>query len=303
MARAGDYSLGAQVWALRVYGGVDPRTFRALIGRLGSPANILSAEFEELMAIERLGNARSREIFDCRGCLDEATYFIDSLQPLNIKYSTIMDEDYPDPLRQLSDAPPILFYRGVLPASNEKIVSIFGAANADSEGIRYAVELASRLGEKSVSIVSGLGQGIQAAAHIGAMKRNARTYAVLNCGLENIQPKENSPLAAEIVRCGGIISEYHPDAETKQSNDEFREHSRLVAGISQAVIIAEASCGSADVFDMAAFCADLGKIMFILIDRYDMPGQGNSSIERIISMGAIPFSLADGIGIILRSLV
>lgn len=295
------YSTAAQVWALRQYGEVGPRTFRALIATFGNPEAVHQAEISELSAIEGLGEKRSQKIYDSCNCLDESEDFLKSLETRNIKYSTIFDESYPGLFEELNDPPPIIFYRTELPQEGEKTVAIVGSHNATNEGIGYAVELASKLAMQSVSIVSGLARGIDAGAHIGALKAGGRTFALLGSGLDNIYPEDNRPLANEIAKHGGLISEYRPDAG--YSTRGLMARNRLVVGLSQAVIIGELLTDSSGTLDTATFCDQLGKIMFVLMDDCDRPGRDNSSVDKVLSMGAIPIRLDDGIDIILKSLV
>jgi len=301
MKKPGEYSLAAQIWALRHHGEVGPRTFRALMARLERPESVFHLEIEELMDIEGLGEKRSRKIFKADEYLAESEAFINSLANINVNYCTSFDECYPHLFAELNDPPAIIFSRGDLPRKDEKTVAIVGSHKATNEGIVYAVELATRLVEKNISIVSGLASGIDSAAHIGALKANGRTHAAIGSGLDQIYPDENRSLAAEIIRHGSVISEYPPD--TKTNPGRLMARNRLVVGLSQSVVIGEVLPDSAGTLDTATFCHQLGKLMFIMIDGCDQPGRDNSAVEKIIAMGAIPFSLKDGIDLVVKSLV
>jgi DNA processing protein len=301
MKRAGEYSLAAQVWTLREYGEVGPRTFRALIVHYGSPAAILEAELDELKAIHGLGDVRSRKICDCFEMLGKAEEFIQSLKEREIGFAVSSNENYPELLLELNDPPPIIFYRGKLPEKNEKTVAIVGTHKATNEGIASAVGLASQLADKSVSIVSGLARGIDASAHIGAIKGDGKTYAVIGSGFDNIYPEENRPLAIEIAHNGGIISEYPPDATI--SDGRLIARNRLTVGLSQAVIIGEVFGDSSGTLDTARFCHELGKLMFVIIDSNTILDGDKSGIEKVLAMGAIPLTADQSVDIITKSLV
>jgi len=296
-----NYSKPAKVWALRHYGEVGPRTFRALIGYFDSVDAIHGAGLDELKAIEGLGEIRSKKIFEASYHLDEAADFINSLNDINIRCCTALDKNYPNLFEELNDPPPIIFYRGELPAQNEKRVAIVGSHEATGEGINVAVELASQLAKKSVSVVSGLAAGIDAAAHVGALKGGGKTFAVLGSGLENIYPQENRSLAVEIMNNGGLISEYPPDAKSSAGN--LLARNRLVVGLSQAVIIGEVFPDSAGTIDTATFCHEIGKLMFIMLDGCDARGRDNAGMEKVLELGAIPVYLAKDIDTITKSLV
>ncbi len=295
------YSTAAMVWALRRYGEAGPRTFRSLLTRYGRLDEIFLAEVDELKRIDGLGEKRSRLISEADKYLDESEDFIKSLDSGNIKYSTLYDENYPVLFQELNDPPPIIFYLGRLPKNDEKTVAIVGSHKATNEGISYAVELAKTLAEKSVSIVSGMAVGIDTAGHIGALKGNGPTYALLGSGLDSVQKENNRALAGEILKEGGIISEYPPDAG--YSVGGLMARNRLIVGLSQAVVIGEVMADSSGTLDSATFCNELGKIMFILIDGCERPGRDNSAVEKILAMGGIPFNLSGGIEMIIKALV
>jgi len=295
------YSIAAQVWALRHFGGAGPRTFRSLLVRFHDLENIFRAEMDELTAIDGLGKKRSEKIYDCSQALDESEEFIRLMTEREIKSITEFDESYPEIFRELNDPPPIIFVRGQLPSGDEKRVAIVGSHKATVEGISYAVELAGRLAKKSVSVVSGLARGIDASAHLGAIRAGGKSYAVIGSGFDYIYPEENRPLSNELIANGGLISEYAPD--TKSSPGLNMARNRLIVGLSQAVIIGEILGDSAGTLDSATCCSQLGKIMFVLIDGCDMPGKDNKGVEKVISLGAIPITLDDAIEKITMSLV
>ncbi len=301
MKRAYEYSVASQVWALKEFGNVGPRTFRALMAYFGNLAAILEADADELNKLNGFSDKKALRVANSFHSLSKAEVFINSLHEREIGYCTIFDDNYPSLFMELNDPPPIIFYRGELPQIEEKPVSIVGSHRATGEGIALAVELASRLAKESVSIVSGLARGIDTAAHIGALKGNGKTYAVLGTGFDNIQPEENRPLAAEITKNGGLISEYAPNVGYSAS--QLIARNRLTAGLSQAVVIGEIFSDSNGTMDTASFCQETGKIMFILIDNYGQEGHDNGGVEKVLAMGAIPISLSSGVDIIIKSLV
>jgi len=295
------YSTAAKVWALREFGEVGPRTFRALMARFGDLENIHQAGLDELASIEGLGEKRSQKIFESSNSLDSSTDFIEMLDGINVDYATIFDSSYPELFKELNDPPPFIFYRGELPADDEKTVGLVGSHKASNDGIAVAVNLAQNLSERSVSVVSGLARGIDSAAHIGALKGKGRTYAIIGSGLEHVYPEENRPLAAEIIRKGALITEYKPDAPL--ASGKLMARNRLIVGLSQAVIIGEVLPDSSGTLDTATFCHQVGKLMFILTDNIDKPGVDNSGVDKVLELGAIPVNSGTDIDTIVKSLV
>ena len=149
---------------------------------------------------------------------------------------------YPRLLKEISDAPEKIFVLGNFQnkqfADNLKI-SIVGTRRATSEGKALAKELAKKLSEKGIIIVSGLAMGIDTAAHQGTVEANGRTIGVLANGLDSIYPAQNENLAEKIIELNGaIISEYPPGTPAYQN--QFLERNRIVSGLCDATIIIEA---------------------------------------------------------------
>jgi DNA processing protein len=301
MKRAYEYSIAAQVWTLREFGEVGPRGFRALMAHFENLPAILEADIERLNAVTGLGKKRAEKINECFKSIEESEVFLNGLKEREIGYSTIFDDDYPTLFMELNDPPPIIFYRGRLPEKSEKTVAIVGSHKATGEGIKNSVDLAAKLTKDVVSIVSGLARGIDAAAHLGAISNGGHTYAVLGSGFDHILPEENIPLAGEIIKSGGLISEYPPDAH--YSTGRIMARNRLTVGLSQAVIVAELFGDSNGTLDTATFCHELGKLMFVLIDGCDLPGRDNAGVTKVLSLGAIPITLEKGLDLVKKSLI
>ncbi|MBN2227565.1 MAG: DNA-processing protein DprA [candidate division Zixibacteria bacterium] len=295
------YSLAAMVWALRHYGDVGPRTFGALMAYFETVAAVFQAELEELLGINGLGEKRAGKIFRASDFLAEAERFIGLLPGMNINCATIYDSDYPSLFFELNDPPPMIFYRGTLPQQDEKRVALIGSRNVTAEGIQNAVTLAEKLAEQKVSVVSGLAQGIDAAAHVGALKGGANSYAIIGSGLDHITPKDHFSLAVELIHNGAVISEYAPDVKTSPAR--LISRNRLTVGMSQAVVVGEISGDSTGTVDCAKFCNQLGKLTFVLTDGADLPGRDNTGLEQVLKTGAIPITMENGVDMITRSLV
>ena len=167
---------------------------------------------------------------------------VNRLLSQEIKIIKKEDDYYPRLLKEISDAPEKIFVLGNFQnkqfADNLKI-SIVGTRRATSEGKALAKELAKKLSEKGIIIVSGLAMGIDTAAHQGTVEANGRTIGVLANGLDSIYPAQNENLAEKILESGGaIISEYPPG--TPALPHQFLERNRIVSGLRDAITIIEA---------------------------------------------------------------
>jgi DNA processing protein len=147
--------------------------------------------------------------------------------------------DYPLALAELADAPPVLWVKGRQDLLMRPMLALVGARNASSLGIRMARRLAESLGQSHV-IVSGLARGIDTVAHEAAL--DSGTVAVMAGGIDVIYPAENAHLAEQLAQKGCLISEQPPGTEPQARHFPLRN--RIVAGLSQAVVVVEAATQS-----------------------------------------------------------
>lgn len=156
---------------------------------------------------------------------------------------------YPQPLADISDAPPVLWAMGDLTLLQRPMVALVGARNASSLGTRMARKLAAGLGEAGITVVSGLARGIDAAAHLAALPTG--TIAVMAGGIDVIYPVENTRLAEEIGQKGLRISEQACGLEPQARHFPLRN--RIISGLSKSVIVVEAATRSGSL--ITARCA------------------------------------------------
>lgn len=147
-------------------------------------------------------------------------------------------------LQGLSDCPDELFFIGVSPENLWKnySVGIVGSRDVSEESIQAAFNYGAKMAKEGNIVVSGLAKGIDTAAFEGAISENGCCVAVLPSGLGEITPKSNIDLAKKIIENGGcLISEY--PSETKPQKWRFLARNRIIAGLSDAVVIGEARSG------------------------------------------------------------
>lgn len=159
----------------------------------------------------------------------------------DIKTIKITDKNYPVQLKTLSDAPKVLYYRGVLPTDDEKMVAVVGTRRSSSYGEQATFKITGDLVNAGVSIVSGMAPGIDTFAHRACVERGKRTIAILGTGLDekSIYPQENLELSRQIVKNGGcLISEYA--SGTPGYLGHFPQRNRIVVALSLGVVVIEA---------------------------------------------------------------
>ena len=149
---------------------------------------------------------------------------------------------YPDALRPLPDAPPVLTVRGTPELLQGPAVAVVGARNASANGCRFARRLSGELAAAGLIVVSGLARGIDTAAHEGALAAGGGTVAVIATGVDIVYPPENADLMNRIVALGAVVSE-RPVGAAARAKD-FPRRNRIIAGLALGVLVVEAAPAS-----------------------------------------------------------
>ncbi|RWZ78624.1 MAG: DNA-protecting protein DprA [Candidatus Microsaccharimonas sossegonensis] len=191
----------------------------------------------------------------------------------------------------IAKKPKALYFIGTLPHEGSPVVAIVGSRKPTSYGKEVTFNLAYKLAQKGVIIVSGLAIGIDTIAHQAALKAGGTTIAVLAGGLDTIYPATNQKLAVAIVKNGGaLISEYPPG--TLARDFQFLARNRIVSGVSDAIIVAEAASRSGTLSTVAHALEQNREV-------FAVPGNITSPMSvgpnRLISQGAHPVTCVDDI--------
>ena len=182
---------------------------------------------------------------------------------MNDPYQTIKlgDQAFPELLAQLQDPPKELYVLGDPDLLHLPALAIVGSRNPTRGGARNAYEFANFLGKTGFCIVSGLAQGIDAAAHRGALDARAPTIAFLGTGIDRVYPAVNRDLAHEIADKGALVSEFVPG--TQPARWHFPRRNRLISGLSLGTIVVEAARRSGSLIT-ARLAAEQGREVFAL---------------------------------------
>lgn len=182
------------------------------------------------------------------------------LRTLSVKVITMFDSQYPENLRDLTDAPYILYVRGDLRRSDSNAVAIVGSRLMTSYGREVAQKFAGGLANFGVTIVSGLALGVDAEAQRSALAVGGRTVAVLASGLDIISPAANKALALEFIKSNGAIVSEYPLGHVPFRAD-FAVRNRLISGMSRGVIVVEGRMKSGTFYTVRA-AIDQGRPVF-----------------------------------------
>ncbi len=209
---------------------------RLLTEHFGTATGIFKARRKELSAIEHIGEIRARNIkaFTDFSFCEKEIRFIEQykIQPL---YLT--DKAYPQRLLHCSDAPTLLFYKGIADLNHTRVVSIIGTRNNTDYGKAVLEKLLSGLASCQVLVTSGLAFGIDALAHRVALQQALPTIGVLAHGLHTIYPAQHKQLARDMLLHGGLLTEFGSDAQPDKHH--FPRRNRIVAGMADATVVIE----------------------------------------------------------------
>ncbi len=202
------------------------------------------------------------------------------LEEFAIRIIVRHDDEYPARLSELPEAPPILFLRGTLNEEDRLAVALVGPRMATAYGLEVTRRLATELAP-IMTIVSGLAVGIDSTAHRCAIEAGGRTLGVAACGLDQDYPKGNAPLRDAIPAAGALLSIYPP--LTKAATHHFPARNHLMAALSLAVVVVEASDKSGALVTAEA-ATELGRE--VLAVPGDITRINSLGTNRLIANGA-----------------
>jgi DNA processing protein len=221
--------------------GVGPIIIHRLHEYFGDLASAWYASPAELMQVEGLGDISVEKICAARQSIEPEEFLAQHLRK-NPQFWTPADPAYPQLLLETPTAPAVLYYRGqVDPAENQGqrlTIGIVGTRQPSPYGQKWTQKISVALAEQGFSVISGLAQGVDTAAHQGCLAVCGRTVAVVGTGLDVVYPASNHALAEKIWGTGLMVSEY--PAGTKPDRGHFPARNRIIAGLSRAVLVMEA---------------------------------------------------------------
>ena len=261
--------------------GVGPVTANALLDRFKTPKSIFSASHAALR--KHASDAQARALLApvdgvLQAAIDAALAW--QAQPGNHLLRRC-DAAYPALLRDLRDAPPLLYAKGRTALLSGAALAIVGSRNATVQGRATATTFAEALSAAGISIVSGLALGIDAAAHEGGLRGLGSTIAVVGTGADRIYPRRNRELAHRIASEGCVLSEY--PLGTAPLPENFPKRNRLISAMTCGVLVVEAAAKSGSLIT-AELANDQGR------DVFAIPGSIHSPLSagchKLIQSGA-----------------
>ncbi|HSK93934.1 MAG TPA: DNA-processing protein DprA [Candidatus Angelobacter sp.] len=264
-----------QYWiAISLVPGIGPVTFWQLIGRFGSATGAWRAGPAALDQLRRVSTdaARGWERLSRSDPGTLADAITRATAAVGGRVVTALDEEYPPALRIRDPRPPTLYVVGDGAAFAVRAVAVVGTRRASGYGLSAATDVATDLAEAGVAVVSGLALGIDGAAHRAAVEAAGRTIAVLPTPIDRIYPPRHRGLAARIVRAGGALVSELPTGATVGRPD-FARRNRLIAGLTEAVVVVEAPDRSGALLTAAA-------AIQLRLEVYAVPGPISAMASR-----------------------
>ncbi len=209
---------------------------KSLVNIYGDAQSVFKAKKKDLENIDGIGSVRAHSIkaFDNFQSSEDEIAFIEKYK---ITPLFITDKNYPQRLLNCYDSPVLLFYRGNADLNTSKIISVVGTRTNSDYGKAVCEKIVEDLAAENILVVSGLAFGIDTIAHKAALKNNLPTLGVLAHGLDRIYPSQNKSLAKQMLEHGGLLTEFL--AHTNPDKQNFPKRNRIVAGLSDAIIVIE----------------------------------------------------------------
>jgi len=206
---------------------------------------------------------------------------------MEFKEYYLNDSKLPSPLTHIPDRPKELFWAGssLDPLLAKPRVAIVGSRKVTAYGRHVTYQLARELAEYGVVVISGLALGVDSIAHSGALEGGGKTIAVLPCSLDKIYPASNTGLARRIVRHGGCLVSEYPRGSPFAFKYNFVARNRIIAGLSDAVLITEAAVDSGSLHT-ADFALQQGREVLVVPGNITSPTSAGTN--NLLKMGATP---------------
>lgn len=268
------------IWLSRI-GTWKTETIKALLARFQDPKAIYYGKKQDFLDIPGLWDKLLEGLMN--KSLLEAQRILADCHSKRIKVLTFGDAAYPERLRNIPDAPVVLYYRGTLPRfDGEAAIAVVGTRKASSYGMLAAKRMGFQIAQGGGLLVSGMASGIDSSAMRGALSAGRPVVAVFGCGVDVIYPRSEWSLYEDTAIHGCMLSEYPPG--TSADGFHFPQRNRIISGLSCGVLVVEAPEKSGALIT-ARRALDQGRDVFSVPGNIDVPSCAGSN--RLLREGAI----------------
>lgn len=240
--------------------GLNDRLKVAMLECFGDPEDAFYAGSDHYQNVEGMTQEAAQAL--CDKDLHQAQKILEECADKDIHILTMRDAAYPARLKNISDPPLVLYYKGRLPDfDGQPLIGVVGTRKASPYGITVAKRMGYSIAQCGGVVVSGIASGIDGVAMAGAMSAGGTVIGVLGSGADVIYPMSNRGLFADTVRCGCLLSEFPPGTPPYKWN--FPKRNRIISGLSCGVLVVEAPKGSGALIT-ARQAADQGRDVFVV---------------------------------------
>ena len=267
------------IW-LTLRRGMGDRMRLQLLQRFGDPKAVYLADPKDLRTLEGLTTAGAKSLQERD--MAPAKKILDQCAHKQIRILTFSDAAYPKRLKNITDPPPVLYYKGTLPDFDENpVIGVVGTRKASDYGAHIAGKLGYEISACGGIVVSGMAAGIDCEAMQGALAAGGITVGVLGCGADIVYPASARELYRAVETSGCIVSEYPPGTPPAKWN--FPRRNRIISGLSCGVLVVEAPEKSGALIT-AREAAEQGRDVFVVPGNIDSPSCAGSN--RLLRDGA-----------------
>jgi DNA processing protein len=259
---------------------IGPVTGRKLLAAFGSPENIFHANTEDLISLQGISKERAGHIRKfCQW--DRVDKYLGVMERKGITAVPYQSERYPEVLRNIEDAPLVLYMRGEYLPDDRFAIGVVGSRTHTAYGESVTQRIAGELSASGFTVVSGLARGIDTLSHKSTLAAGGRTIAVLGSGPDVCYPAENRALTERIVSAGCVISEFLPG--TLPNKENFPRRNRLISGLSLGILVVEATHNSGSLIT-AGYALEQNKEVFAVPGN--ITSRNSEGTNKLIKQGA-----------------
>lgn len=267
--------------ALALVPGIGPSRMTTLLEACHTPLGALSAPFAFLRALPGMSAAAATAVL--RASVEDARRVLERVEAQGGRTLLPADPEFPNPLRHIPDAPPVLFALGSLELLQRPAVAIVGSRDHTAYGAEVCRRAAWEAAAAGVVVASGMARGLDALAHGAALEAGGGTIGVLGNGLGVVYPAANRRLYQEVAAAGLLLTEFPPGERPNAGS--FPRRNRIISGLARITVVVEAG-GTSGALITAGTALEQGREVMVVPGPITSPQ--SVGCNRLLRDGATP---------------
>ncbi len=262
------------VW-LTTLKGMTAEKIYSLLDKLGGIEEIYDAGYDDFCDLELVNQSDVNEL--CNKDTSIAKRVISRTEECGGYIVTYDSKEYPQCLKKIFPPPYVLYLKGKIKLTDEMFcIGIVGTREIKDYGEVVTRKMSYELARAGFCVVSGLARGVDAVAASSAIRAGGKTIAVLGCGIDYDYPKKNRELRKQIEEYGVVVSEYPPGTKPLSSN--FPPRNRIIAGLSECVLVTQAPKKSGALITADYANAYSKPVYSVPASIFDLDSEGNNNL-------------------------